>query len=92
MKCSICGSLPAWCVDKDDKGTYWLCGKCATEQVMETFLEKQILLRVARALQDVRIYFANSEILSDVDVFQHPYFKDGMRYAYKALKEAERLL
>ncbi len=52
----------------------------------------QALLRVARSLQDVRIYFANSEILSDVDVFQHPYFKDGIRYAYKALKEAEHLL
>ena len=52
MKCSICGSLPAWWVDKDDKGTYWLCGECATEQVMETFLEKQILVRVARAAKE----------------------------------------
>ncbi len=50
MNCSICGFKVAWCVDK---GTYWLCGECATERVMEQFLENQALLRVARAAKEV---------------------------------------
>lgn len=53
--------------------------------------ERDVLLRVARALQDVKNYFANSTISSG-DVFQHPYFKDGIRHAYTALKEVEHLL
>ena len=51
--CSICGFKVAWCVDPDDKGTYWLCGECAASQVMESFLEKQALLRVARAAKEM---------------------------------------
>ena len=53
--------------------------------------QMQALLRVARALQDVKNYFANSTISSG-DVFQHPYFKDGIRHAYTTLKEVEHLL
>ena len=64
MKCSICGHSVAWCVDKDDKGTYWLCGECAAAQVMETFLEEQILLRVARAAKPV-LWTNNDEKLRE---------------------------
>ena len=86
MKCSICGSLPAWCVDKDDKGTYWLCGECAAAQVMETFLEKQILLRVARAAEDAwPLMF--EDIPKKLNSKRAKYEK-----LYEALKEAEHLL
>ena len=49
------------------------------------------LLAVARALQDVKDHFANSTVSSG-DVFQHPYFRDGIRHAYSVLEEAEDLL
>ena len=30
--CSICGKGPAVCMDAAEKGSYWLCGKCASER------------------------------------------------------------
>ncbi len=53
MNCSICGSAFAWCVDPDDKRTYWLCGECAAARVMESFFENQALLAVARAAKRI---------------------------------------
>lgn len=43
--CSICGFGVAWCVDKEDKGTYWLCGRCAVEDVADKIKKERILLR-----------------------------------------------
>ena len=86
MNCSICGNEQAWCVDKDDKGTYWLCGECAAEEVMATFLEKQALLKIARAADDAWEY-----------IFENmPPKLNRQRVMYEklydALKEAEQLL
>ena len=53
--------------------------------------EYQALKEVARALQDAKNYFANSTTSSG-NVFLHPYFQDGIRHAYKNLKEVEHLL
>lgn len=50
--CSICGFGVAWFVDKEDKGTYWLCGRCAVEDVTEKIVKERILIRVARAARD----------------------------------------
>ncbi len=47
--CSICGFGVAWCVDKEDKGTYWLCGRCAVEDVTDMIKSERPLVRVARA-------------------------------------------
>ena len=33
--CSICGCIPALCVDKQSKGTYFLCGDCMEEVIIE---------------------------------------------------------
>ena len=62
------------------------------DRIRKLYDEKQALLRVARALQDVKNYFADDGTTVSGDVFQHPYFKDGIRHAYKALKEVEHLL
>ena len=43
--CSICGSEPALCVDKQNKGTYWLCGDCMEERIIEW-------IRVQQAIAD----------------------------------------
>lgn len=32
-ECSICGNKPALCVDKQHKGTYWLCAECMMERI-----------------------------------------------------------
>jgi hypothetical protein len=53
--------------------------------------DNEALLRVARALQDIKNYFANSTV-SSADVFHEPYFRDGIRHAYTVLKEVEHLL
>lgn len=47
--CSICGFGVAWCVDKEDKGTYWLCGRCAVEDVTDMIKEKRVLVAVVRS-------------------------------------------
>ncbi len=86
MKCSICGFAIAWCVDKDEKGTYWLCGECAASQVMETFLEKQALLRVARAADDAWP-FMFEDVPKALNSKRAKYEK-----LYDALKEVEDLL
>lgn len=33
--CSVCGIVPALCVDKRSKGTYFLCGNCMEEVIIE---------------------------------------------------------
>ena len=33
--CSVCGKQPALCVDGHHKGTYWLCGDCMEEEIVE---------------------------------------------------------
>jgi len=33
--CSVCGRIPALCVDKQSKGTYFLCGDCMEEVIIE---------------------------------------------------------
>ena len=48
--CSICGWGVAWCVDKEDKGTYWLCGRCAVEDVTDFIKEKRCLIKGIREL------------------------------------------
>jgi hypothetical protein len=47
--CSICGWGVAWCVDKEDKGTYWLCGRCAVDYYRDKIKSERLLVRVARA-------------------------------------------
>ena len=74
--CSICGFAVAWLVDKGEKETYWLCGECAAESVWESFLAKQILIRVARAAQ-LLLEHGEPELYDDLE---------------EALKEAEHLL
>ena len=54
--CSICGFGVAWCVDKEDKGTYWLCGRCAVEDVRDKIVKERILLRVTRAADEYWTY------------------------------------
>jgi hypothetical protein len=34
-KCSVCGTTPALCADKYDKGTYFLCSGCLSEKTIE---------------------------------------------------------
>lgn len=55
--CSICGWGVAWCVDKEDKGTYWLCGRCAVEDVREKIPQQRTLVSVARMAE---MLFSNS--------------------------------
>ncbi len=62
--CSICGWGVAWCVDKDDKGTYWLCGRCAVDYYREKIERERLLVRVAReakALLDCLHYDEDAE-------------------------------
>ena len=89
MNCSICGFKVAWCVDKDEKGTYWLCGECAASQVMETFLEKQALLRVARA---VKTFGKQCGPGRSVDTTRSWFWDYELLELFEALKEVEHLL
>lgn len=46
--CSVCGWGVAWCVDKEDKGTYWLCGRCAVDDLREKIPQQRSLVSVVR--------------------------------------------
>jgi hypothetical protein len=78
--CSICGWGVAWCVDKEDKGTYWLCGRCAVEDVTDMIKEKRVLVRVGRA--------ADGFVSYDGQDIYYGTPKQGMELI-EALKEAE---
>ncbi len=80
--CSICGFGVAWCVDKEDKGTYWLCGRCAVEDLAEKIVRERVLVRVARAAKDYDEGF-DAKILTMEDAVQLG------RELKAALKEAE---
>lgn len=87
MKCSICGSLPAWCVDKDDKGTYWLCGECAVDYYRDKIKNERLLIRVARAAKNAAIRL---EVIQKAGPLgQSPKWTQDL---IDALKEVEHLL
>ena len=46
-KCSICGCIPALCVDKHNKGTYFLCGDCMEEELVEGTKIRQAIAEFA---------------------------------------------
>ena len=86
MKCSICGKLPAWCVDKDDKGTYWLCGECAVDYYRDKIENERLLIRVARAAKDIEEWLTKNYSPLPHWVDGQPKLTHRLR---KALKEAE---
>lgn len=59
--CSICGWGVAWCVDKEDKGTYWLCGRCAVEDVTEFIVKERLLVRVAEIANQLMFHIKRGE-------------------------------
>ena len=48
-KCSVCGQTPAVCVDKEHKGTYWLCGDCVGIGIEDN---RDLVARVTELLDD----------------------------------------
>ena len=48
MGCSICTNQNAVLVDREHKGTYWMCGDCAFEMIED----KMKMERVVRAAED----------------------------------------
>ena len=78
--CSICGFGVAWCVDKEDKGTYWLCGRCAVDYYREKIESERKLVRVARAAKPVLLNIPHGQSLSSTEEAQ-------IRVLAKALKE-----
>ena len=54
-ECSVCGQSPALLVDREHKGTYWLCGDCMGERIIDKIeLEAKIedIERMYGDLQD----------------------------------------
>ena len=49
-KCSICGGIPALCVDKHNKGTYFLCGDCMEEVIIEKMKIQQAIAEFAEKI------------------------------------------
>jgi len=91
--CSICGFAVAWCVDPDDKGTYWLCGECAVDYYRDKIKSERALLRVARAAEEFHV-LASAHWTSLANTMEE--YEDIRVAAYneliEALKEVEHLL
>ena len=60
--CSICGKIPALCVDKHNKGTYFLCGDCMGETIIEGIKTREAIAEFAEKVgYEYKIYREEEE-------------------------------
>ena len=60
--CSVCGCIPALCVDKQSKGTYFLCGDCMEEVIIEKIKIQEAITEFAEKIDyEHKIYREEQE-------------------------------
>ena len=56
MGCSICGTEPAVLVDREHKGTYWMCGDCVFEMIEDKMAMERVVKAAEKAVEDETVY------------------------------------